>query len=178
MAVNVSQAQCARMFGVDRKTIRNWIEREAFPVAKPAGRTEMLISMAEAIRWFAARETAAELAHLRAKLDGHNSQAVVSRAEEVTKLIIARRTKTELETAVMSGKLVDFDEFVVAASEAMQIISMRDEGMAGRLAAELAAMSDAAAIRVKLLHELRANRAEAALRLQSWGSQIANGGPA
>ena len=177
--ITVSITKCAALIGVSQVSITNWIKKEGFPLKQHGlGRGGAAVEMPAAIKWYAEREVRKQLAWATAKiadLEGSKSSTVTSHDDETTKLTIARRLKTELETAVMSGKLVDFDEFVVAASEAMQIIAMRDDGMAGRLAAELGAMTDAGEIRKKLLDELRDNRAGAALRLQSWAGMVAGG---
>jgi phage terminase Nu1 subunit (DNA packaging protein) len=170
--VLVSIRQAAEYIGVTHSAVQNWIKDEGFPVLRnDIGRGGAKISMPAVFEWWGQRVVGKELSWAKAKiadLEGDKKTNVSTHDLEATKLTAARRAKTEMETAVMAGKLVSYDDFVASASEAMLIVGSRDDGMAGRLAAELAQISDAAVIRKTLLDELRKHRAEAAIRLTDW----------
>ena len=82
----------------------------------------------------------------------------------------AKAKKVELETAQLERKLVTIEDAQIAINEAMVIIATQLDGIGGRLASEIAGMTDPAEIRQRLLNETRRIRAAAADRLARLGA--------
>jgi len=82
----------------------------------------------------------------------------------------AKARREELLLRKLANELLPAEEAQVVVNEAMQIIASRMDGLPGRLASQLAGMSDPALIRKLLLDELRQIRATAADRLAVLGA--------
>ncbi len=89
-------------------------------------------------------------------------------ATEKTLLIIAQRKKVELDTQEKRGELVLFDQARQTFMAAMTIVATQLDGLAGRVAGELAGISDPAVIRKKLFDETRRIRSAAADKLEEF----------
>ena len=91
-------------------------------------------------------------------------------AEEKRLLIIAQRKQIEQRTRVESRELIPLDEVQQTFNAAMVLIGAQLDGLAGRLAGELAGLSDPAEVRSVLFHEVRRVRDAAADKLESWAA--------
>jgi hypothetical protein len=76
-------------------------------------------------------------------------------------LLEQKYREAKMENDVRERKLVELDDVDDAFTEAMTIVAMRMDGMSGRLANELAGISDPAVIRQRLRNELISIRAAA-----------------
>lgn len=76
-------------------------------------------------------------------------------------LLEQKYREAKMENDVRERKLVELDEVDDAFTEAMTLIAMRLDGLSGRLANELAGISDPAVIRQRLRNELISIRASA-----------------
>ena len=148
-------------------TIDRWT-KEGMPQRKGAKGTDITVDTWEAISWYCEREKAKELAALRSRFGLNNGNARGTKSEEELRLLAAKRELAELEAQKMGGTMGLIEDFQQSANEAMIIIASQDDAIAGRLALELAAESNPAAIRVTLLAALRENRDAAAARLEHW----------
>lgn len=96
---------------------------------------------------------------------------------ERRRLIAAQASKTELDVRRMNGELLDAEDVAIVLNEAMTIIATGLDGLGGRLAAELASLTDTAVIRQRLLTETRRIRGVAADKLAALGAIGRAGGP-
>ncbi|MCP5009406.1 MAG: hypothetical protein GY942_05450 [Aestuariibacter sp.] len=83
-------------------------------------------------------------------------------------LITAQRKKVELDTEEKRGELVSFDQARQTFMAAMTIVATQLDGLAGRVAGELAGISDPAIVRKKLFDETRRIRSAAADKLEDF----------
>jgi hypothetical protein len=86
-------------------------------------------------------------------------------AEAKRRFWAAKALSEELAAAKTSGELVPIVTVEELERECLATLAVQMDGLAPRLAAELAGLSDAAVVRRRLLTELRRVRAEAARRL-------------
>ncbi len=86
----------------------------------------------------------------------------VSAAEAKRRFWAAKALSQELEAAESAGELVPIAEVQALEREVFAALAVRLDGIAPRLATELAGVSDAAVIRRRLLSEIRAARTAAA----------------
>ncbi len=100
--------------------------------------------------------------------DGQNAGDM---ATEKTLLIIAQRKKVELETEEKKKELVSFSQVRQTFMEAMTIVATQLDGLAGRVAGELAGVGDPAVIRNRLFEETRRIRSAAADKLKDYASR-------
>lgn len=85
---------------------------------------------------------------------------------ERRRLTAAQAYRVEIENKRLDGLLLDADDVGAALNEAMTIVATGMDSLGGRVAAELAVMTDTAAIRQLLLKETRRIRTSAADKLQ------------
>lgn len=92
-----------------------------------------------------------------------------AREEKEVDLLLRKERERGLRLAndEREGRAVRLEEVAVAASAWLTVITSMMEGWAGRLAAKLAATTDAATVRAILKDETRRARAKAALELQA-----------
>lgn len=100
----------------------------------------------------------------------HKANAGVSSdlTEERRLLTIAQRQRIEHHLDVDVGRLVPLEDAAQAFQEAMFLISTQMDGLPGRVAGELAGLTDPASVRALLLKETRRIRDEAATTLERW----------
>lgn len=92
-------------------------------------------------------------------------------AKEKEKLIVAQRKQIELRMKTEQSELVPLSEAQNAFDGAMVLISTQLDGLPGRVAGEVAGLSDPAEVRGLLFNETRRIRATAADELQSWANK-------
>lgn len=93
-------------------------------------------------------------------------------------LCIAQEEKTRLDIAERQRELVPLAEAQAIFDRTMILIGGQLDGLAGRMAGELAGITDPAEIRAALFHETRRIRDEAARQLTDWAAGHPGGGPA
>lgn len=91
-------------------------------------------------------------------------------AEEKRLLVIAQRKKIEQEIKERSRELVPLSEAQLAFNEAMVLIGSQLDGLPGRVAGELAGVTEPAEVRGLLFEETRRIRHAAATKLEDWAS--------
>jgi len=99
-------------------------------------------------------------------------------AEEKRLLVIAQRKKIEQETRERSRELVPLADAQTAFSAAMVMIGSQLDGLPGRVAGEVAGLTEPAAVRSLLFEETRRIRDAAATKLETWASDSNGGEPA
>lgn len=82
----------------------------------------------------------------------------------------ARAKKATIEADVAEQSVLPVVDVQIVLNETMVLIATQMDGLPGRLCSELAAMDNAAEIRIKLLDEMRKIRTAAASRLASMGT--------
>jgi phage terminase Nu1 subunit (DNA packaging protein) len=168
----VSQLEISKILGVSPSAIRKWIANQGFPVVKHSnGLSAVEIETVDAIAWHVKRQLDAELGVLQAKLakyEGAGGAVAATLNEENIRLTAAKRRLAELELDEKEGLLAPVAAFEASITEALGVISARDDEIAGKLAGQLVGETNAAAIKQSILAELRNNRAEAADRLENW----------
>ena len=111
---------------------------------------------------------------IKSWVDYHvNGQTAGTIQEEKRLLIIAQRKQIEQRTRVESRALIPLDEAQQTFNAAMVLIGAQMDGLAGRLAGELAGLTDPAEVRSVLFHEVRRIRDAAADKLESWAADHA-----
>jgi hypothetical protein len=96
-------------------------------------------------------------------------------AEERRLLTIAQRKQIELAIETRREQLVELDAAGRVFDAAMVIVGGQLDGLGGRMAAELAAISDPAVIRAKVFDECRRIRNVAANELEAFAARVARG---
>jgi hypothetical protein len=107
--------------------------------------------------------------------DGQTADTIT---EERKKLIVAQRRQIEQRTRVEAGEQVLLDDARQAFDAALVMVATQMDALPGRLAGELAGMSDPAEIRSILMHEVRRVRDSAATQLQDWAADKQRSSPA
>lgn len=87
------------------------------------------------------------------------------RVKGKNRLDVARAEKEEMLVAKLKKLLIPLDDAQIAINEAMVIIGTQLDGIGGRMASELAGISEPAIVRQKLLNETRRIRKAAADKL-------------
>jgi hypothetical protein len=90
---------------------------------------------------------------------------------EVARLRRAQAELAELDAATRAGRLAPVEEYDAATMEALTIISTQLGGLPGRVAGELAGMTDPAKIRRYLADEINRIRNAAADALEQWAAR-------
>lgn len=113
-------------------------------------------------------------------IDWEIAQARAGRKQEKTetqrdRLAKEQADKVAIENAVRRGELAKVAHFRAVATAAVSYLSSELDGIAGRLANELAGISDPAEIRQRLLAQHRDARATFAQRLAKLGESCATG---
>ena len=91
-------------------------------------------------------------------------------AEEKRLLVIAQRKRLELEEKERTGGLVPRDDAQKAFNETMVLVATQLDGLPGRVAGELAGITEPAEVRALLLDETRRIRDAAAAKLRDWAT--------
>jgi hypothetical protein len=94
-------------------------------------------------------------------------------AEERRLLTIAQRRQIELSMQTRREQLVELDAAGRVFDAAMVIVGGQLDGLGGRMAAELAAVSDPAVIRARVFDECRRIRNVAADELEAFAARVA-----
>jgi hypothetical protein len=115
---------------------------------------------------------------VRAYLAFHQNGAGTSMADEKLKLVIAQRRQIEQRTASEERELVPLQEAQAAFSADMVMLAAQLDGLAGRMAGELAGLDDPAAVREALFIETRRIRHAAAERLETFATDTDRREPA
>lgn len=84
----------------------------------------------------------------------------------------ARAQKEEIEAEAAAGRYVPLVDMLEAWQSCFSMVANRVDAVAGRVAAELAGVADAAIIRKRLMEELRGARAEAAEQIRDWEERL------
>ncbi|MFN2164759.1 MAG: hypothetical protein ACK2U9_00680 [Anaerolineae bacterium] len=85
-------------------------------------------------------------------------------------LVIAQERKTQLDIKERERELVPLQEAQAIFDKTMVLIGAQLDGLAGRMAMELAGITDPAAVRAALFDETRRIRDEAARQLSNWAA--------
>ena len=88
-----------------------------------------------------------------------------------------RADQVEFDLSIKRGEYLPADDVQIVLNEAMVIISSNEDAIPGRLAQQLANMTDAAQIRKLLLKELRRGRSSAADRIVEYATGAARSKP-
>lgn len=105
--------------------------------------------------------------------DGHSPG---NTAEEKRKLTIAQRQRIELDMRQRRGELVPLADAQAAFTQAMVLVAGQLDALPGRVAGELAGLSDPALVRASLFDETRRIRDAAAHVLEDFATDSAGGG--
>ena len=98
--------------------------------------------------------------------------------EERRLLTIAQRRRLELELEERKRELVPLADVGQTFNATMVLIGAQLDGLAGRMAGELAGISDPAEVRALLFDECRRIRHAAADKLEDWAAGAQRGSPA
>jgi phage terminase Nu1 subunit (DNA packaging protein) len=90
-------------------------------------------------------------------------------------LAIAQRKKVELETAQLRATLLPRDLVTRAMNQVAALVAAQLDGLAPRLAGELADMHDPQQIQAALLREARTTRSAIAQAMRELGDSVASG---
>lgn len=90
-------------------------------------------------------------------------------------LAVAQRAKVELETAQLRGTLLPRDLVARAMNQVAALVASQLDGMAPRLAGELADMTEPQQIQSTLLREARAVRGAIAQAMRELGQSVETG---
>jgi phage terminase Nu1 subunit (DNA packaging protein) len=101
-----------------------------------------------------------------------------SLVEEKLRLTVAQRREIEQKTRHRARELVEIDEVDRVFAAAMVTVGSQLDGLGGRLANELSALTDPAQVREVLFRETRRIRAAAAAQLEALAGAPASGEPA
>lgn len=93
-------------------------------------------------------------------------------------LAIAQKEKVLLDIKERERELLPLQEAQAVFDQTMVMVGAQLDGLAGRMAGELAGISDAAEVRAVLFNETRRIRDEAARTLTDWVTGTPGGGPA
>lgn len=107
---------------------------------------------------------------VRAYLRFHQDGQGTDMATEKLKLVVAQRKQIEQRTASEERELVPVQEAQAAFSAVMSMLAAQLDGLAGRMAGELAGLDDPAAVREALFIETRRIRHGAAQQLENFAS--------
>lgn len=98
--------------------------------------------------------------------------------DETARLRAAQADMAELLAAEKRGEIAPVPDYQVAINEAMVLLRTQIDGLSGRLATQLAAMTDPAEIRQLVKDETDRILAACADRLEDWARLVASGGAA
>lgn len=112
--------------------------------------------------------------YLRFHQDGQGTDM----ASEKLKLVIAQRKQIEQRTASEERELVPVQEAQAAFNAVMTMLAAQLDGLAGRMAGELAGTDDPAAVREALFIETRRIRHNAAQQLENFATDTDRRAPA
>lgn len=115
---------------------------------------------------------------VRSYLKFHQDGAGTDMASEKLKLVIAQRKQIEQRTASEERELVPVQEAQSAFNAVMTMLAAQLDGLAGRMAGELAGIDDPAAVREALFTESRRIRNAAAKQLESFATDPDRSQPA
>lgn len=161
----VSQTEFAEIIGKSSEWVRQ-LAKQGLPSERTNGRGKgVMIDTAAAINWLISRERTKQIP------DDEDS----SLDSETRRLRAAQADLAELDLSERRGELAPVEDYLIASQEAMVIVASQMDGLPGRVASQLAGITDAAEIRQLLLDETRRIRAAAAARLESWADMVASG---
>ncbi|MBF0182744.1 MAG: terminase small subunit [Magnetococcales bacterium] len=150
----LNRAQFAELIGKSR----GWVSKlmaAGMPFVPGGGKGhEVAIDSVQAIAWLIERE--------RHKATTGEPETLLT---ERIRLTSAQANKAEMEVSQMSNLFVEKEAVKAVFAEAMVIIATQMDGLGGRLASELAGMTNQAEIQALLLRETRRIRATAAAKL-------------
>ena len=115
---------------------------------------------------------------VRSYLQFHQAGEGTDMATEKLKLVIAQRRQIEQRTAAEERELVPVQEAQAAFNAVMTMLAAQLDGLAGRMAGELAGLDDPAAVREALFIETRRIRHAAAQRLEDFATDTDRREPA
>lgn len=104
-------------------------------------------------------------AYIRYVRNGESGSTTIAQAR--LKLAEAQRREIELRTRRAERQLLPLDEVASAFEAAMVTVGTQLDGLAGRMAGELATLTDPATIRLRLFDECRRIRNAAATQLEA-----------
>lgn len=150
----------SEIIGASPRHVTNLI-REGMPVDGTGKKGSPLkIDTAKALAWWRDREVEKQLGKVAREAGDPETRKDADR-----RLAAARADRAEVEAARARAEVIPMADAQFVMNEAMAVIASQLDGLGGRLASELAAISEPAAIRQKLLAETRRIRAAAADRL-------------
>lgn len=156
----VSQAEFAKIVGKSPQTISVWV-KDGLPVIPPKKRgLATKVDTAKAIDWLMQREF---------------QRGRPSHDDPRSALYEEQRRKYWLENEATERQLVKLDDVQVVLNEAMVAVASELEGLPGRMAGELAGLTDPALVRQSLRVQTTNIRQAAADRLARLAA-IATGG--
>lgn len=104
-------------------------------------------------------------AYIQYQADGAETGDI---ATERKRLVRAQANHEELKVSQLTGRLTPIEEVRAAFSEAMVIVATQLDGLAGRMAGDLAGITNPAEIRKRLLDETRRIRSAASGKLTTF----------
>ncbi|HHH44178.1 MAG TPA: hypothetical protein ENK49_08570 [Gammaproteobacteria bacterium] len=148
----VSQTEFAELVGYSPRQVLNWIK--AGMPCESSGRQgrKAKIDTAKAIRWLLSRKAEKQETGL---------------SKDRQRLLKAQARRIELETAEREGALIEFEVVQQIMRESMQIVAAGMDSLPGRLASQLATMTEPGEIRALLLRELRNVRRQGADQMEA-----------
>jgi phage terminase Nu1 subunit (DNA packaging protein) len=150
----LTAAQLAKLCDVSKQTITNWM-RAGMP-HEGGGRqgSEVRISLEQVLPWLVRR---------------HQAQS----GSAAERLQIAQAIKVELQNGLKSGEVVLVTHIAAVFNELCADLAARLDALPGRLAGELAGITDADRIRQRLLEEHRSIRAGVAEHVEKFTQSLA-----
>jgi phage terminase Nu1 subunit (DNA packaging protein) len=109
------------------------------------------------------------------KVKGHEKPASSDVNEARKKLYDAQVIKTELETSRIKREMIPADEHMIDMNQLAVMFSSGLDALGGRLAAQLAGMTDPAVIAEHLTTETNAIRESVADAIAAYGRTVSNG---
>lgn len=156
--LTISGDELASLFGVARESIPRWVREEGLP---KGGYGQYPVG--ECVRWY--------LERLKAKAAGESTEIT----EERRKLIVSQRIGQELENAKTRGELLDAGLVASAVQHMGALIATQLDGLAPRVASQLAQLRDPVAIARVITDECRNIRRAASGAVSHFAGQLVAG---
>lgn len=147
--------EIALFFGVSDRQVRNYVKEGMPQLAR--GKFDSIAC----VRW--------KLGQIS---DERENEAGLTPRDE---LAIAQKERVELEIAQLRGTLIPRDLVSRAMNQVAALVSSQLDGLAPRLAGELADMTDPQQIQATLLREARTTRAAIAQAMRELGQHVETG---
>ena len=157
MGLVFSASEFAKLIGKSEKMVRNMMQ-DGMPAIRGGRGRPTEINSEDAIRWMITSEINKRFG------DEENPDSEENTSEDIA-LKRVRREKIELELRYKRGELIPIDGLETVLNELATTYSSQLDGLASRMAGELAGIDDPAQIRQLIFAETRRIRAATAERI-------------